>query len=120
MIDPLLNTTNPSIIGNLITVTPSTNTQSLVTKEELEKLLDQKNESLNFSEFDLKLPYFAKVIAKSYPKDYNNLKFKQFNGKIDNAGEHVMKFMETFRVAGLDDDLKLTEFFESLTKKAYT
>ena len=31
-----------------------------------------------------------------------------------------MKFVETLRVAGLDDDLKLKEFSKSLTKKAYT
>ncbi|MBA0747722.1 hypothetical protein Gogos_004612, partial [Gossypium gossypioides] len=49
----------------------------------------EKNKSLSFSEFDLKL---------SYP----------------------IKFVETLGVAGLDDDLKLKEFSNSLTKKVYT
>ncbi|EOY13322.1 H0502G05.11 protein, putative [Theobroma cacao] len=60
--DPLLNTTNPPIIGNPVLVTPSTSAQSFVTNEELEKLLDQKNKSHKFSEFNLILPYLAKFI----------------------------------------------------------
>ncbi|EOY21118.1 H0502G05.11 protein [Theobroma cacao] len=72
MTNPLLNTTNPSIVGDLVTVTPYINAQSFVIKEELEKLFDKKNKSLNFLEFDLKLPYLAKVAVKSYPKDYTS------------------------------------------------
>ncbi|EOX93932.1 H0502G05.11 protein [Theobroma cacao] len=118
--NPLLNTTHPSIVGNPIMVTPATSAQSFVTKEELEKLLDQKNKSLNFSKFDLKLPYSAKVAAKPYLTDCTSPKFKQFNGKIGDAREYVMKFVETLRVAGLDDNLKLEEFSKTLTNKAYT
>ncbi|EOY03309.1 H0502G05.11 protein [Theobroma cacao] len=66
------------------------------------------------------LPYPASVAAKPYPKDYTSLMFKQFNGKTGDAREHVMKFVETLGVAGLDDDLKLKEFSKSLTEKAYT
>ncbi|EOY13994.1 H0502G05.11 protein, putative [Theobroma cacao] len=106
-INPLLNSTNPFIIGNPIIVTPSTSAQSFVTKEKLENLLDQKNKSLNFSKFNLKLPYPAKATAKLYPKDYTSLKFKQFNGKTSDAREHVKKFIETLGVIGLDYDLKL-------------
>ena len=83
-------------------------------------MLDQKNKSFSFFEFDLKLPYPARVAAKPYPKDYTSPKFKQFNGKTGDAHEHVMKFEETLGVAGLDDDLKLKEFSKSLTEKAYT
>ncbi|EOX99301.1 Uncharacterized protein TCM_007935 [Theobroma cacao] len=57
-IDPLLNTTHPSIIGNPITT--------------------------------------------------------------GDAREHVMKFVETLGVMGLDDDLKLKEFSKSLIDKVYT
>ena len=49
------------------------------------------------------------MAAKPYPKDYTN----------GDANEHVMKFVETLSVAGLDDNLKLTEFSKSLTEKAY-
>ncbi|EOY00436.1 H0502G05.11 protein [Theobroma cacao] len=120
---------NPNPTNTTIAVTPTTTstavippipTQGFVTLEELQKLLDQKNKSLNFSEFDLKLPYPASVAAKPYPKDYTSPKFKQFNGKTGDAREHVMKFVETLGVAGLDDDLKLKEFSKSLTEKAYT
>ncbi|EOX99437.1 H0502G05.11 protein [Theobroma cacao] len=99
--------------------TPSTSAQSFVTKEKLEKLLDQNNKSLNFSKFDLKLPYLAKVVVNPYPKDYTSLKFKQVNGKTGNAWEHVMKLVKTLGVVGLEDDLKLKEFFKSFTEKAY-
>ncbi|EOX93789.1 H0502G05.11 protein, putative [Theobroma cacao] len=61
-IDPLLNTTNPSI-----------------------------NKSLNFLEFNLKLSYPTKVPTKSYPKDYTTPKFKRFNRKTDDAREYVMR-----------------------------
>ncbi|EOY09032.1 H0502G05.11 protein, putative [Theobroma cacao] len=83
--DPLLNTTNPSVIGNLVMIAYSTSIQSLVTKKELEKMLDQKNKSLNFLEFDLKLLYLVEVATKPYLKDYANSKFKPFNGKTSNA-----------------------------------
>ncbi|EOY26272.1 H0502G05.11 protein, putative [Theobroma cacao] len=61
-IDPFLNTANPSIVGNSVTTTPLTITHGFIIKEELEKLLDQKNKSLNFLGFDLKLLYFARVV----------------------------------------------------------
>ncbi|EOY14143.1 H0502G05.11 protein [Theobroma cacao] len=61
-----------------------------------------------------------KVTAKSHLKDYTSPKFKQFNGKAGDAREHYMKFVETFGVACLDDDLKLKEFLEFLIEKAYT
>ncbi|EOY09203.1 H0502G05.11 protein [Theobroma cacao] len=85
----------------------STTTQGLVTKEELNKLFDHKNKSLNFLEFNLKLPYPANVTIESYLNNYTSLKFKQFNGHNRDARKHVMKFVETFGVTGLDDDLKL-------------
>ncbi|MBA0662038.1 hypothetical protein Goklo_006239, partial [Gossypium klotzschianum] len=56
-----------------------------VTKEELQRLLEEKNKSLRFSEFDLKLSYPIKVIAKPYPNDNTNPKFKQLKGKADDA-----------------------------------
>ncbi|KAH1106667.1 hypothetical protein J1N35_010435 [Gossypium stocksii] len=80
--------------------------QMYVKKDDLQRLLEEKNKSLSFFEFDLKLPYPAKVVAKSYPKDCTSPKFKLFNGKTSDACEHVMKFVETFGIAGLDDDLK--------------
>ncbi|OMO94091.1 reverse transcriptase [Corchorus capsularis] len=94
------------------------NDTEYVTKEELEKIFQKKN--VASSEFDLKLPYSKRVATKPYPKDYVSPKFKQFDGKSGDAKEHVMKFVETLGVAGLDDDLKLKEFSKSLTGKAYT
>ena len=43
-----------------------------------------------------------------------------FNGKNGSAKEHLLKFIETLGVYGLDDDLKLKEVSKSFTKKAYT
>ncbi|OMO98613.1 reverse transcriptase [Corchorus capsularis] len=94
------------------------NDTEYVTKEQLEKIFQKKN--VASSEFDLKLPYSKRVAMKPYPKDYVSPKFKQFDGKSGDAKEHVMKFVETLGVAGLDDDLKLKEFSKSLTGKAYT
>ncbi|OMO94501.1 Ribosomal protein L46 [Corchorus capsularis] len=111
---------------DLVNQTPTKNTvtsaieSSYVTKEQLQRVLEQKNKTLSFSEFDLKLPYAASIAAKHYPKDYTSPKFKLFDGKTGDAREHVMKFVETLGVAGLDDDLKLKEFSKSLTGKAYT
>ncbi|MBA0570719.1 hypothetical protein Golob_004335 [Gossypium lobatum] len=62
---------------------------SYVTKEEVQRIHEEKNKSLSFSMFDLKLPYLA-------------------------------KFMETLRVARLDNDFKLKEFSKPLIEKAYT
>ncbi|EOY32830.1 H0502G05.11 protein [Theobroma cacao] len=59
-------------------------------------------------------------VIKPYLKDYTSPKFKQFNGKISDARENAMKFVEILKVAGLDDDLKLKELSESLTEKPYT
>ena len=69
---------------------------------------------------DLKLPYNKRVAIKPYPKDYVSPKFILFNGKNGSAKEHLLKFIETLGVYGLDDDLKLKEFSKSLTEKAYT
>ncbi|XWS75751.1 hypothetical protein CRYUN_Cryun01aG0118900 [Craigia yunnanensis] len=125
---------NPFIVGTSTTVADTSTTiagtstvivspiiaQDFVTKEELQKLLVQKNKSLSFSKFDLKLPYPTSVATEPYPKDYTSPKFKQFNGKTSDAREHVMKFVETLSIARLDDDLKWKEFSKSLTEKAYT
>ncbi|MBA0742353.1 hypothetical protein Gogos_015421 [Gossypium gossypioides] len=80
--------------------------QGYVTKEKLQRLLVEKNKSLRFSEFDLKLPYLVRVVAKPYPKDYTSPIMK-FNEKASDAHEHVEKFMETLGVIELDDNLML-------------
>ncbi|OMO61386.1 Ubiquitin-conjugating enzyme, E2 [Corchorus capsularis] len=111
---------------DLVNQTPTKNTvtsatePTYVTKEQLQRVLEQKNKTLSFSEFDLKLSYAASIAAKHYPKDYTSPKFKLFDRKTGDAREHVMKFVETLGVPGLDDDLKLKEFSKSLTEKAYT
>ena len=69
---------------------------------------------------DLKLPYNQCIAIKPYPQDYVSLKFMLFNGKNGSAKEHLLKFIETLGVYGLDEDLKLKEFSKSLTEKAYT
>ena len=79
----------------------------------------KKNKNLKFSKFDLKLPYPASIAAKPYPKDYISPKFKQFNGKTCDVHEHMMKFLETFGMAGLDDDLKLKDL-PSLSLRRHT
>ncbi|XWS48417.1 hypothetical protein CRYUN_Cryun13aG0074700 [Craigia yunnanensis] len=72
--------------------------QGFVTKKEFQKLLEEKNKILSFSNFYLKLPYPGSVVAKPYHKGYASPKFKQFNGKIEEAREHVMKFAKTFGI----------------------
>ncbi|MBA0590934.1 hypothetical protein Gorai_019623 [Gossypium raimondii] len=81
--------------------------QGYVTKEKLLRLLVEKNKSLRFSEFDLKLPYLVRVAAKPYPKDYTSPKFMKFNEKTSDASDHVEKIVETVGVAELDDNLML-------------
>ncbi|KAH1046738.1 hypothetical protein J1N35_037522, partial [Gossypium stocksii] len=70
-----------------------------VTKEEVQRIHEEKNKSLSFSKFDLKLPYLART---------------------GHAHEHVMKFMETLRLARLNNDFKLKEFSKPLIEKTYT
>ena len=36
------------------------------------------------------------MAAKLHPKDYTSPKFKQFNGKLVDAREHVIKFVKKF------------------------
>ncbi|MBA0742351.1 hypothetical protein Gogos_015419 [Gossypium gossypioides] len=81
--------------------------QGYVTKEKLLRLLVEKNKSLRFSEFDLKLPYLVRVAANPYPKDYTSAKFMKFNEKTSDAREHVEKVVETLGVVELDDNLML-------------
>ncbi|MBA0656765.1 hypothetical protein Goklo_009098 [Gossypium klotzschianum] len=71
-------TTN-SQFGTSFLVAQPTKTQGFVTKEELQRLLEEKkNESLSFSKYDFKLSYLTRVVAKPYPKDYISPKFKKF------------------------------------------
>ncbi|MBA0687212.1 hypothetical protein Goari_014765 [Gossypium aridum] len=81
--------------------------QGYVTKGKLQRLLVEKNKSLRFFEFDLKLPYLVRVVAKPYPKDYTSPKFMKFIEKISDAHEHVEKFVGTLGVTELDDNLML-------------
>ncbi|MBA0672365.1 hypothetical protein Goklo_024162 [Gossypium klotzschianum] len=76
-----------------------------VTKEKLLRLLVEKNKSLRFSEFDLKLPYLVRVVVKPYPKDYTSPKFMKFNEKTSDTCDHVEKIVETVGVAELDYNL---------------
>ena len=66
---------SPSAGTSNMTIHP-TITQGYVTKAELQRLLEQKNKSLNFFEFDLKLSYLVNIATKPYPRDYISPKFK--------------------------------------------
>ena len=91
-----------------------------VTKDDLDVYLKEIQQKSSARVLDLKLPYNQRIAAKPYPKDYVSPKFMLFNGKKESAKEHLLKFIETLEVYGLDDDLKLKEFSKSLTENAYT
>ncbi|PPS17838.1 hypothetical protein GOBAR_AA02759 [Gossypium barbadense] len=55
------------VVSTSTMIASKINSQGHVTKKELQGLLEKKNETLSFFEFDLKLPYPAMVVAKPYP-----------------------------------------------------
>ncbi|MBA0843254.1 hypothetical protein Goarm_000460 [Gossypium armourianum] len=101
-------------------VAQTTETHSFVTKGGQQSFLEEKKTSLSFFEFDLKLPLPVRVVAKPYLQDYTNPKYKSSNTSSSDTCKHVMKFVKTLGVDGLDDDLKLKEFSKSSIEKAYT
>ncbi|MBA0811162.1 hypothetical protein Gohar_003091 [Gossypium harknessii] len=100
---------------NSTVTTPEATSLGYFTKEKLKRLLEDRNKSLSFSTFDLKLPNPTSIAAKNYESH----EFKKINGKIKDACEHVMKFMKTFEVVRLYEYLNLKEFSKSLIEKAY-
>ncbi|MBA0627047.1 hypothetical protein Godav_004600 [Gossypium davidsonii] len=105
---------------NSAVTTPEATSLGYFTKEKLKRLLEDRNKSLSFSTFDIKLPNPTSIAAKTYPKNYESHEFKKVNGKIKDACEHVMKFVKTFEVVRLYEYLNLKEFSKSLIEKAYT
>ncbi|MBA0880625.1 hypothetical protein Goshw_009465 [Gossypium schwendimanii] len=97
-------------------VAHTTETHSFVAKRGQQSFLEKK--CIIFFEFDLKLP--VRIVAKPYLQDYTNPKYKSSNTNSIDTCKHVMKFVKTLGVDGLDDDLKLKEFSKSLIEKAYT
>ncbi|MBA0631846.1 hypothetical protein Godav_000681 [Gossypium davidsonii] len=106
-----IDATNTVNTNTLTTLTFVTSMRNHVTKN------SQRRAS---SLFDLKLPLPVRVVAKPYLQDYTNPKYKSSNKNSSDTCEHVMKFVKTLGVDGLDDDLKLKEFSKSLIEKAYT
>ncbi|MBA0751663.1 hypothetical protein Gogos_000574 [Gossypium gossypioides] len=119
------NTSNAStlVLPIKIDVTNTVNTNTLTT---LKFVTSMRNHVTTNSQrrasslFDLKLPLPVKVVAKPYLQDYTNPKYKSSNTKSSDTCKHVMKFVKTLGVDGLDDDLKLKEFSKPLIEKAYT
>ncbi|EOY32609.1 H0502G05.11 protein [Theobroma cacao] len=72
-----------------------------------------------YSKLATKADALTLVVVKLSPKGYTNPELKQFKGKVDDAKEHVMKFVKTLGVIGLNDNLKLKEFSKSLIEKVY-
>ena len=91
---------------------------SFVTKDDLDLYIKEIQNKSSMGVLDLKLPYNQRIAIKPYPKDYVSPKFMLFNGKNGSAKEHLLKFIETLGVYGMDDNLKLKEFSKSLTEKA--
>ena len=71
-------------------------------------------------DFDHRLTYPFEIANLPYPFGYVPPKFIHYNGKQGNAQEHVVRFVETLGVYGVDKRLRLHEFFKSLTNHAYT
>ncbi|PON54500.1 hypothetical protein PanWU01x14_194590 [Parasponia andersonii] len=59
-------------------------------------------------------PYPAWITLKPYPKDYVSPSFKKFNGKNDNAREHIISFLDDLGVYASDHELYLRNFFNLL------
>ena len=59
------------------------------------------------------------IASLPYPFGYVLPKFILYNGKQGNAREHVVRFIETLGVYGVDKRLKLREFYKSLADHAY-
>ena len=112
--------TQPGASSSLLAAPQVITGGSFVTKEDLDACLKEIQAKSIKGVMDLKLSYHQRIAAKPYPKDYVSPKFMMFNGKKGSAKEHLLKFIETIGVYGLDDDLKLKEFSKSLTEKAYT
>ncbi|PPS07012.1 hypothetical protein GOBAR_AA13631 [Gossypium barbadense] len=64
------------VVGTSTVIVSEATSLSYVTKEEVQRIHEEKNKSLSFSKFDLKLPYLARVASKRYPNDYTSPKFK--------------------------------------------
>ena len=108
------------IVTTPVEATTSAPRSSFVTKDDLDAFVKEIQNKSSMGVLDLKLPYNQRIAIKPYPKDYVSPKFMLFNGKNGSAKEHLLKFIETLGVYGLDDDLRVKEFSKSLTEKAYT
>lgn len=56
----------------------------------------------------------ASIVSKLYLKDYTNPRFKKFDGKKENAKEHVISFLKYLTIYASDHDMRLREFSKSL------
>ncbi|PPD82830.1 hypothetical protein GOBAR_DD20237 [Gossypium barbadense] len=75
-VTPTTLNASTSVVGTSTVMVSKATSLGYVTKEEIQRIHEEKNKSLSFSKFDLKLPYLAKVASKPYPEDYTSPKFK--------------------------------------------
>ncbi|MBA0841152.1 hypothetical protein Goarm_003661, partial [Gossypium armourianum] len=75
-VTPTTLNTSTSVVGTSTVLVSKATSLVYVTKEEVQRIHEEKNKSLGFSKFDLKLLYLAKVASKPYPEDYTSPKFK--------------------------------------------
>ena len=106
-------------------ITPSTSsaTQSeFITKGELHNIFKVEIEKANkvVVAIDFQFPYPAHILAKPYPKDFINPRFRKFDGKRGNAKEHVVGFLGDLVVYASDQELILSEFSKSIIDRAYS
>ena len=104
----------------IIVKAPSSGNENFITKGELISLLKAEKERLLATSIDFRPPYPVEIAIKPYPRKYVSPVFRKYNGKIGNAKEHIVQFIDDLGIHAHDPELRLREFSKSLTERAYT
>ncbi|RYQ92888.1 hypothetical protein Ahy_B09g099130 [Arachis hypogaea] len=89
-----------------------------ITRRELAHILKGKGEASEPT-WEISAPFEHHILAKPYPKGYQPPTFRKFDG-TESAKEHILSFLDDFRVFRNHQELKIKEFSKSLTGRAFT
>ena len=93
-----------------------------MTKDELIGLLKAERSKIPYglTTIDLHPPYLMEIATKPHPRGYVSPAFRKYNGKVGNAKEHIIQFIDDLGIYAYDNELRLREFSKSLTERAYS
>ena len=90
-----------------------------MTKEDISAILFEAKKLESAVYVDTRPPYPEEIAGRSYPANYTPPIFPKYEGMIENAREHIWRYVDALTAHSHDHKLRLREFSKSLEGSAF-